>query len=127
MTRSPKPGFRPRNRPHLVLVPTQPRGGGTVHGADLTVPWWNPRGEVAAGHDPSSRPGRHLRAITPTSRAENGTNQAVRPAPACLSTRLNEGCPPARSPSGRGHLSLIHISEPTRRTPISYAVFCLKK
>src|SRR5665647_3839948 len=27
-------------------------------------------------------------------------------------------------PSG---LSLIHISEPTRRTPISYAVFCLKK
>src|SRR5664279_3668277 len=28
--------------------------------------------------------------------------------------------------SGRS-LSLIHISEPTRRTPISYAVFCLKK
>src|SRR5665647_3745812 len=24
-------------------------------------------------------------------------------------------------------LSLIHISEPPRRTPISYAVFCLKK
>ena len=24
-----------------------------------------------------------------------------------------------------GDLSLIHISEPTRRTPISYAVFCL--
>src|SRR5665647_3805621 len=24
-------------------------------------------------------------------------------------------------------LSLIHISEPTRRTPTSYAVFCLKK
>src|SRR5680860_520750 len=28
---------------------------------------------------------------------------------------------------GLGTLSLIHISEPTRRTPISYAVFCLKK
>ena len=28
---------------------------------------------------------------------------------------------------GKLHLSLIHISEPTRRTPISYAVFCLKK
>src|SRR5665647_3611025 len=28
---------------------------------------------------------------------------------------------------GRMCLSLIHISEPTRRTPISYAVFCLKK
>src|SRR5665647_3290902 len=26
----------------------------------------------------------------------------------------------------RQYLSLIHISEPTRRTPISYAVFCLK-
>src|SRR5664279_6570485 len=28
---------------------------------------------------------------------------------------------------GPFYLSLIHISEPTRRTPISYAVFCLKK
>src|SRR5664279_2374438 len=28
---------------------------------------------------------------------------------------------------GPRSLSLIHISEPTRRTPISYAVFCLKK
>ena len=28
---------------------------------------------------------------------------------------------------GGMELSLIHISEPTRRTPISYAVFCLKK
>src|SRR5665647_1096766 len=28
---------------------------------------------------------------------------------------------------GLVYLSLIHISEPTRRTPISYAVFCLKK
>src|SRR5665647_3702343 len=26
-----------------------------------------------------------------------------------------------------GILSLIHISEPTRRTPSSYAAFCLKK
>ena len=26
-----------------------------------------------------------------------------------------------------GRLSLIHISEPTRRVVISYAVFCLKK
>src|SRR5680860_1614908 len=36
-----------------------------------------------------------------------------------------EGC---RHCFGTGYsLSLIHISEPTRRTPISYAVFCLKK
>src|SRR5665647_3528022 len=29
------------------------------------------------------------------------------------------------TPAMRHFLSLIHISEPTRRTPISYAVFCL--
>ena len=33
----------------------------------------------------------------------------------------------ASFPKSGSHLSLIHISEPTRRTPISYAVFCLKK
>src|SRR5680860_816306 len=35
----------------------------------------------------------------------------------------------SRGPGGQyAHiLSLIHISEPTRRTPSSYAVFCLKK
>src|SRR5680860_871565 len=35
---------------------------------------------------------------------------------------------PGRRTTTRGGLtlSLIHISEPTRRTPISYAVFCLK-
>ena len=32
-----------------------------------------------------------------------------------------------RAHSSHHGLSLIHISEPTRRTPISYAVFCLKK
>src|SRR5680860_636152 len=59
--------------------------------------------------------------------------------------KLNFGATPGLGPDG-GHtvsvctpahateaniklteLSLIHISEPTRRTPISYAVFCLKK
>src|SRR5665647_3758947 len=34
---------------------------------------------------------------------------------------------PERHEDKAVHLSLIHISEPTRRTPISYAVFCLKK
>src|SRR5665647_3778550 len=33
----------------------------------------------------------------------------------------------ARTLGAIDDLSLIHISEPTRRTPISYAVFCLKK
>src|SRR5664279_847394 len=33
----------------------------------------------------------------------------------------------SEGPGTTVHLSLIHISEPTRRTPISYAVFCLKK
>ena len=34
---------------------------------------------------------------------------------------------PGKRFDGDIKLSLIHISEPTRRTPISYAVFCLKK
>src|SRR5664279_3847041 len=38
----------------------------------------------------------------------------------CWPGWMNESC-------STGKLSLIHISEPTRRTPISYAVFCLKK
>src|SRR5665647_1573030 len=44
-----------------------------------------------------------------------------------LSLRLNH--PQLHSAGGCADLdlSLIHISEPTRRTPISYAVFCLKK
>src|SRR5680860_1838218 len=35
----------------------------------------------------------------------------------------NDVIPPLEA-SVSGDLSLIHISEPTRRTPISYAVFC---
>src|SRR5680860_529445 len=38
-----------------------------------------------------------------------------------LALVLSAACPGGLS----GVLSLIHISEPTRRTPISYAVFCL--
>ena len=37
------------------------------------------------------------------------------------------GCEAAKGEYVIMGLSLIHISEPTRRTPISYAVFCLKK
>ena len=37
------------------------------------------------------------------------------------------GLPSATTNAITPLLSLIHISEPTRRTPISYAVFCLKK
>src|SRR5680860_1727206 len=39
------------------------------------------------------------------------------------SSQADHACNPRYARS----LSLIHISEPTRRTPISYAVFCLKK
>ena len=40
---------------------------------------------------------------------------------------LSQGFPDFDPPKAILDLSLIHISEPTRRTPISYAVFCLKK
>src|SRR5665647_1958318 len=42
-------------------------------------------------------------------------------------THLNEHIQAADLIDDARVLSLIHISEPTRRTPISYAVFCLKK
>src|SRR5680860_735482 len=42
-------------------------------------------------------------------------------------TGIAKGTMDAQSVELRVALSLIHISEPTRRTPISYAVFCLKK
>ena len=47
----------------------------------------------------------------------------------CLARFADVGCGHGLATSGLAftHLSLIHISEPTRRTPISYAVFCLKK
>src|SRR5664279_6326598 len=41
--------------------------------------------------------------------------------------RLGRDSPEVADARERQDLSLIHISEPTRRTPISYAVFCLKK
>src|SRR5664279_6227098 len=45
--------------------------------------------------------------------------------PAQSSRRWENAYPTVLSTPVR-NLSLIHISEPTRRTPISYAVFCLK-
>src|SRR5665647_1619122 len=56
---------------------------------------------------------------------ENGVTQTplTPPSHASIFTGLN---PPTHKVRDTGGLSLIHISEPTRRTPISYAVFCLK-
>eukprot|EP00658_Telonema_sp_P-2_P056629 TRINITY_DN4508_c0_g1_i13.p1 TRINITY_DN4508_c0_g1~~TRINITY_DN4508_c0_g1_i13.p1 ORF type:complete len:113 (-),score=28.86 TRINITY_DN4508_c0_g1_i13:70-408(-) len=45
--------------------------------------------------------------------------------PLCSSVTLWEETAPVKLPTR--HLSLIHISEPTRLLSISYAVFCLKK
>src|SRR5664279_3129669 len=74
-----------------------------------------------------SRAQRHGDPEILSQRLERGAAQAVsRPAgPALEELEIFDG----------GHhraraveeISLIHISEPTRRTPISYAVFCLKK
>src|SRR5664279_1857780 len=66
------------------------------------------------------RSARFLLERTKTASAELLCTTSV-PDPACA-VRHIEVCVMS------GHdLSLIHISEPTRRTPISYAVFCLKK
>src|SRR5665647_2897448 len=45
--------------------------------------------------------------------------------PKTLKTELETALAKMEKLTGK-KLSLIHISEPTRRTPISYAVFCLK-
>src|SRR5665647_3920579 len=57
--------------------------------------------------DRAPEQGRTADAGQPHARAADARRQEVKPQPKVL--------------------SLIHISEPTRRTPISYAVFCLKK
>src|SRR5665647_3677002 len=61
------------------------------------------------------------------------TPQVVQLAFLTLQHRLRSSSSPPHIVANVSHnqdiktLSLIHISEPTRRTPISYAVFCLKK
>src|SRR5680860_1561829 len=60
----------------------------------------------------------------PTARWWSGS----RPARSCTMPGSSGGSTRRLSEAKREvGLSLIHISEPTRRTPISYAVFCLKK
>src|SRR5665647_406783 len=70
----------------------------------------------------------------------DGSDASVRPDSVTKGKRRKKASKVLADPSGRTRdigvspastidldLSLIHISEPTRRTPISYAVFCLKK
>src|SRR5680860_722423 len=64
--------------------------------------------EYEAGHTAGLR----LLRVAARTRAEHG-REALAPLYAAFGAHI--------------FLSLIHISEPTRRTPISYAVFCLKK
>src|SRR5664279_2643517 len=64
--------------------------------------------------DPGSRP------APPASAGETAPD--VRSATA---TQINFRADPETKAALDELLSLIHISEPTRRTPISYAVFCL--
>src|SRR5680860_1721334 len=73
----------------------------------------------------------------PSSPAHGETVNFTKPYRFCSSDHLYEWAREARmmicnrEPTAfeegmQPYLSLIHISEPTRRTPISYAVFCLK-
>src|SRR5665647_359690 len=61
--------------------------------------------------------------VTPGRRYANGPTWHPRPTVDDRTCALTT----TESSPTRESLSLIHISEPTRRTPISYAVFCLKK
>src|SRR5665647_739919 len=88
--------------PDLLVHPAHPEAAEAIVAAVLAV------GDAVALAAPAAGPtARALRVVAPWSRAEE------------LGRRWTLPWPPP--------LSLIHISEPTRRTPISYAVFCLKK
>src|SRR5680860_1681654 len=72
------------------------------------------------------------RALTALVRAEHGCDGRVQQASASPAAPATASAWAVRAGAERAtarsqSLSLIHISEPTRRTPISYAVFCLKK
>ena len=64
---------------------------------------------------------RSLRAATPCACGASDEDKLADAISTCRSMRVSE------LKAELSLLSLIHISEPTRRTPISYAVFCLKK
>src|SRR5664279_3244858 len=72
-------------------------------------------------------PLKHPSAVDPLAAALKDDNPGVRKA--CVAALAARGGLRVVNPlvGALQDLSLIHISEPTRRTPISYAVFCLKK
>src|SRR5450759_1763409 len=69
-------------------------------------------------HAPARRPHRAPGAAT------DGCQRPFRPTSGPAARRPSAWLP---APQRSLHLSLIHISEPTRLGMISYAVFCLKK
>src|SRR5680860_1754010 len=82
-----------------------------------------PSGEVVVGLERRPQPGAVEDVVAEDERHRIGTDE-VRSDDERLGQALR---PWLHGVGDRYPLSLIHISEPTRRTPISYAVFCLKK
>src|SRR5680860_413354 len=112
--RSPQgPPAQSPTRPPRAAVPVPSGGSSSRPCLDDPIPRGGPR---APPRDPCVRsaPG------CATVGAGSATGRQSPPATARPSARTAPPPIPRR-------LSLIHISEPTRRTPISYAVFCLKK
>src|SRR5660397_265345 len=76
---------------------------------------------VCAPASPSSQEhqrGQHPHTPSSQNQYAQGSRTPSQPSPSCH---------PEPSCRRQPHLSLIHISEPTRLRRISYAVFCLKK
>src|SRR5664279_956276 len=102
---------------------------GWLDGDPKVLPTAETADEPEDRRTPPEQTGLHL--STPVNAGPSTPPSGEHAAPVCTA-RVGTGTGLERIPDphprpGLGKvLSLIHISEPTRRTPISYAVFCLK-
>src|SRR5680860_374185 len=117
-----------RNRGQHPILPPMPRGCGKptqFHGEDV----YQDRADDEVRHRPSQGGIEYRGVVSPRvvlqRRHYTGGHTNNDPQPKSHDPQVQADR--ERITDDIQHLSLIHISEPTRRTPISYAVFCLKK
>src|SRR5665648_1174796 len=102
-------------------------------GSDVGQFWWRALTFSWFGHQSRFEVPWGLLWVTPVTGHVPSRSSFIAPATASGLSDMgilpgsNGGVQELRAVEQVGHLSLIHISEPTRLGMISYAVFCLKK